>query len=291
MRTLSSLVSCLILICLALLPQTSQASQPSQPSSNLDTQSTYIPLVFNRYRADMVFVPAGEFQMGCDPAHNGGFPNCNQQSSEWPLHTVYLDAYFIDPVEVTNAQFALCVTAEVCTAPAFYYSYTRPVYYGNSDFDSYPVIYVTWNNAHDYCAWVGKRLPTEAEWEKAARGASDTRPFPWGEGSPSCSLANVNSCVGDTSPEGNYPEGASPYGVLDMTGNVSEWVNDWYGGSYYSSSPYLNPSGPATGTNKVIRGGGWGSTPYFTRLAYRYLGTPDNWGNSIGFRCAFSAAP
>jgi formylglycine-generating enzyme required for sulfatase activity len=219
----------------------------------------------------MVYVPAGEFTMGGD---EGG-------ENEYPAHTVYLNAFYIDKYEVTNAQYRQCVEAGVCDKPRY------TTYYGNADCAQYPVVYVSWNDADVYCRWAGKRLPTEAKWEKAARG-TDGRMYPWGEGID-CDHAQYSSCPGDILPVGSKPAGASPYGPLDMAGNVYEWVADWYDSGYYSQSPARNPLGPDSGTYKVLRGGSWYYPQRCARCAFRDPYYP--WGrlNRVGFRCAKSS--
>jgi formylglycine-generating enzyme required for sulfatase activity len=245
--------------------------------------------------ATLVFVPAGEFIMGSD----------NGNSDEKPVHTVFLDSYWIDSTEVTNAMYAKCVEAGVCRPSSKTSSYTHPSYYGNSEFDDYPVIYVDWNKANTYCEWVGRRLPTEAEWEKAARGV-DRRTYPWGNGFD-CKRGNFDDetqldnyvvsgeayCDGfpDTSPVGWFINGRSPYGAYDMAGNVWEWVNDWYDSAYYGKSSSSNPLGPGTGQSRVRRGGSWYDYYGDVRSAVRNGGDPGITDINVGFRCTRGISP
>jgi len=234
---------------------------------------------------EMVFIPAGEFQMGCD-LNNTSEENC--QESELPLHPVDLDAYYIDKYEVTNILYRQCETDGICSPPYDTGTWTRSSYYDNPVYSNFPVVFILWSQAHTFCNWAGKRLPTEAEWEKAARGTSDTRKYPWGNQDGDCSLANSGMCTGDTVEVGSYQSGASPYGVMDMAGNVYEWVNDWYDDVYYSVSPYKNPTGPVIGTNKGVRGGPFDFNFYFSRIAKRSTYSPEGQHGPIGFRCAAS---
>ena len=254
------------------------------------TGMVYLPVVASIPlfdTAEEILIPAGSFQMGCDSSNPA--ESCN--SWEQPLHTVTLSAYSIDKYEVTNARYKACVAAGGCTVPGSVDSSKRSPYYGTSTYADYPVLNVDWFQANAFCAWAGKRLPTEAEWEKAARGSSDTRKYPWGNSAPDCTKTNYDSCVGDTSRVGSYPSGASPYGVMDMAGNVDEWVQDWYGSSYYSVSPSNNPQGPETGTYRVLRGGSWVRFDFVgdVRSALRSVLPPRPLDlDSNGFRCVRS---
>ena len=223
----------------------------------------------------MLYVPAGEFLMGSE----------SDFEDEKPQHRVYLDVFWIDQTELTNAMYAQCAADGACEPPHKNNSYSHSSYYDDNQYADYPVIYVDWNQANTYCQWAGGRLPTEAEWEKAARG-TDGRTYPWGEQSPACSLTNNSWCKGDTAAVGSYPQGASLYGVLDMAGNVWEWVADWYSETYYMGSPSENPQGPASGETRVVRPGSWRDNGRNVRSSARGRSVPGSAGSNIGFRCA-----
>jgi serine/threonine-protein kinase len=244
----------------------------------------------------MRLIPAGEFTMGSDNV-DAALAACKNYDStcdrgwfedELVPHTVSLDAYYIDLYEVTNGRYAECVNAGVCQPPTETSSNTRSNYYGNSEFDNYPVIFIDWDMAKTYCEWRGARLPTEAEWEKAARG-TDQRTYPWG-GEASDAYGNYNNTIHDTNAVGSYESGKSPYGIYDMAGNVWEWTADYYSDTYYSSSPASNPQGPDSGQGRVLRGGSWYDPAFLIRTTTRLLQQyPVD--NNYGFRCARSAKP
>ncbi|MGH2524547.1 MAG: SUMF1/EgtB/PvdO family nonheme iron enzyme, partial [Anaerolineales bacterium] len=227
-----------------------------------------------------VYVPAGEFLMGSSISSD-----VNAVRDEKPQHSVFVDAFWIDRTEVTNAMYALCVQAGECQPPHQPSSLTRSHYYTDTQYANYPVIYVSWYEARTYCKWTGRRLPTEAEWEKAAR-SSDGRIYPWGGAIPDPSLLNFDWRIGDTIEVGRYASGASPFSALDMAGNAREWVADWYRNDYYLTAPATNPTGPESGAFKVFRGGSWEDASWLVRAATRGLGKPDEWFPTVGFRCA-----
>lgn len=244
--------------------------------------------------APMVVVPAGTFIAGCDlchPARDGEEcttcdPNLDDrcglcQMDEQPVHEVELSEYEIDVTVVTQRAYAECVEAGECTAPRDNFD---PVERGD-----YPVVSVTWDQADTYCEFRDKRLPTEAEWEKAARG-EDGRLFPWGDDFGDCSLANTHTCERDVLPVGSLPAGASPYRALDMAGNVWEWTADYYSEDIYEERDGAkDPTGPETGERRVYRGGSSGNYIDLARASNRADSyNPDFGGSGLGFRCARS---
>ncbi len=251
----------------------------------------------------LMYVPAGDFLMGttkadlaqlmenenpaatdADIARFVKMSSANSDSvffNEMPQHIVYLDAFWIDQTEVTQRMYANCVAAGKCQKPTW-----------RLGGDNYPEVAMAWNDATAYCMWAGRRLPTEAEWEKAARG-TDGRLYPWGNQAPDSTRLTFDYGVGlgQTTEVGIFPTGASPYGALDMAGNVFEWVADWYDETYYVHSPARNPTGPASGYARVMRGGAWESGAESVRAAVRGADSPDYQGGANGFRCARSVSP
>ena len=253
------------------LPQ-SQVSQPTLVSNTDPPPGADIRFVA---------VPAGPFVRGSTPDDPRAFDD------ESPQRTLELDAFRMAQTETTNRDYAGCVAAGACRAPQSDGSSTRARYYGMDEFAEFPVVNVTWEDAADFCQWAGGRLPTEAEWEKAARGTNGTV-YPWGDTAPTCTLANFNHCVGDTAAAGAHPQGASPYGALDMAGNVWEWVADWYDEDYYANAPAANPPGPSGGEGRVFRGGAWDDEAGLLRGAYRDAYLDRSFSLAlVGFRCAW----
>lgn len=208
------------------------------------------------------------------------------RADERPRRTIHLGAFMIDKYEVTNAQYLRFISATGHQEP--FNVYGTGSLFDVKGIETLPVVQVTWHDAANYCQWVGKRLPTEAEWEKAARG-TDGRPYPWGGGAPSPRHVNFDRdwvATRTLLPVGSLPDGASPYGVHDMSGNAREWVQDWYAKEYYRAAPDRNPKGPETGLLKVIRGGSWHSFKSDIRAAARGKGGFALKTHGTGFRCA-----
>jgi len=228
--------------------------------------------------APTVLVPDGEFWMGVD-----GMIGLDD---ERPRHKVSLNAFSMDVYEVTVARYARFLAATARPAPWLWDTVDVELH------GDRPVIGVDWHDAEAYCRWAGKRLPTEAEWEKAARG-TDERHYPWGDAPPTGTLANFAlgarfSYSQVLMPVGHYKTAKSPYGIYDLAGNVWEWVQDWYGGSYYEHSPERNPTGPEDGQFKVLRGGAWSELPKYLLTYGRFKLLPTTRNSYIGFRCAKS---
>ncbi|MEW6544259.1 MAG: formylglycine-generating enzyme family protein [Nitrospirota bacterium] len=271
-RTGSSLLSLLLLVAAPLA-----ATAASLPQ-----------VIAGRDGAPMVLVPAGPFQMGVPAGDRDG------GRDEYPRHEVVLDNFYIDKFEVTNGRYLEFVRATGHRAPQHPKDPSRNLWQGNRMPESVadrPVINVDWHDADAYCRWAGKRLPTEAEWEKAARG-SDGRRFPWGNVEPTHKHLNYNQrWIGEKTlmPVGSYEAGKSPYGAYDMAGNVWEWVADWYDPLYYEKSPAKDPKGPETGTHKVIRSSGWQVETPMVRIFTRVKSDPLDRNDSTGFRCTKDA--
>jgi formylglycine-generating enzyme required for sulfatase activity/tRNA A-37 threonylcarbamoyl transferase component Bud32 len=280
-------------------PSSPAVHPPSTPAPTTLTPQTIEVQVWEADGAEMVFVPAGEFVMGSEELGD----------DERPVHHVYLDGFWIDRYEVSNERFARFV------AQTGYQTEAERLGWGwvsmGSEWEKvegadwchphgpdssiegkmdHPVVLVSWNDADAYCRWAGKRLPSEAQWEKAARGPStDPQPgrrYAWGDEFDSAKGNTEESGRGDTTPVGSFsPQGDSPYGASDMTGNVWEWVADWYASDYYSQAPPTDPPGPASGTYKVLRGGSWLFDEVYARAAFRYKVRPDYTYDFTGFRC------
>ena len=280
------------------------------PSATLSPSSTPTPALAATFVDDigttMLLVPAGEYRMGGDAASallscQALCPNCNCNlssfTSEEPAHQVTLDAFYMDMYEVTHAQYRPCVEDGNCPEPVNPETGAVSGLFLDRAYDQHPVIYVTWGMAEVFCRWRGARLPTEAEWEKAARGP-ESRIFPWGNEfngrlanycDRKCSFSWADTGFNDgyagTAPVGTYQGGVSPFGIYDLAGNVWEWVADWFSETYYANSPLVNPAGPLSGSQRVVRGGAWYNGGALLRGANRGALDPTAANSYTGFRC------
>jgi len=302
-RFLNLLLGLVILTVSALFVSRGEEEEPGQDLVSKSTEDEII----GKDGAPMVLIPAGAFEMGTDSSE---IPELVRWAKKWysgtesswferetPRHTVYLDAFYIDKYEVTVGQYKKFISETGYKAP----NWSNVAKY--SPTDDHPIVYVSWHDAVAYAEWAGKRLPTEAEWKKAARGGLVAKRFPWGDKDPDgnqCNFAdrhtnyswsdkNVDDGYQYNAPVGSFtPNG---YGLYDMAGNVWEWCADWYDSGYYSRSPRENPKGPDSGSYRVLRGGSWGIGPNYLRVAYRDYYYPTNTLSVIGFRCSAGLTP
>lgn len=262
------------------------AADPLPPSNNGQAASS--ETIRGKDGVPMIFIPAGPFTMGS----NDGLPN------ERPEHSVSLDAYYIDQYEVTAGRYQQFIESAKRDLPPTWDDEAAQT------MSNLPAVGMSWTDAAAYCKWAGRRLPTEAEWEKAARG-TDGRRYPWGHMQPFVDIANYNRGVwvsdaitlvpvnsgleGMSVRHGLKEGGKSPYGLFHMAGNAAEWVADWYDREYYQKSPEKNPTGPSQGEKRVLRGGSWADLPAALRVTARFSAEPDFEDRTMGFRCAMTA--
>ena len=259
---------------------------PLNEKGMTQTAEAVAPMFTGKDGALMALIPEGSFAMGVPKAARDGGVD------ERPNHEVFVDGFYMDIYETTNGRYLEFVTETGHRVPQHPTDSTRGLWQGNmmpASVTNLPVINVDWFDAEAYCRWAGKRLPTEAEWEKAAKGDNDWR-FAWGDIEPTTEHANFNQIgwrgESTLAQVGGYEKGKSPYGVYDVAGNVWEWVSDWYQVDYYAQSPTHNPQGPETGKYKALRSSGWqGETPQM-RVFTRIKSLPNDRNNSTGFRCA-----
>jgi formylglycine-generating enzyme required for sulfatase activity len=265
----------------------SGCSASNRETEQLQSSALSDPAAYPEIKG-MVLIPAGPFSMGSDtdPAE--------LSADEKPLHTVFLDAYYIDKYEVTNAQYQLFILATGRPAPFVDRFWAEPYNWKGTDYPAghgnYPVVLVSWEDAQAYAAWMKKRLPTEAEWEKAARAQLIGKQYPYGDTLKN-NQANFDRGFfreNKLKPVGSFEP--SSFGLYDMAGNVWEWCQDWYADTYYKNSPAQNPRGPAEGLYRVNRGGSWVNDERYLRCSQRGKNTPDCRSHILGFRCALSAA-
>jgi formylglycine-generating enzyme required for sulfatase activity len=285
----ATLESAVVAALTAIAPTATQTPEPTSPPT--PTPEPFITETGSR----MILIPAGVFLMGEDES---------KDRDRQPSHLIRLDAYYLDETEVTNGEYAQCEATGECRAPTSSNASYHASYYGDPTYDDFPVIFVNWFDAEAFCQWRGGRLPSEAEWEKAAgfdaiEGKRTL--YPWGDAFDGTLLnycdknctsdqrdASVDDGHQDTAPVGSYPDGRSPFGIFDMSGNVMEWVSDWYDSRFYQVSTDTNPLGPVEGQFKSIRGGSWLSPAEETSVTVRDSFDPFVARTNLGFRCAMT---